>query len=185
MVLLLFILLLLTQIDPIRLLVLAKQSRSRSLRKRTHWTFIDARACLNTYQQGRHRWSRDFIPLDPWETFEQFKQVTTVWNFRITFVTIIHFLPIISLYFHSISIILNLESHGPLHVHIVPFNEWIQVSDVIHNFIHDLISQIPKTCHSHHPSPTWLRPMSSTPTRLLNWKLVLMSTFFKVWSLVE
>jgi hypothetical protein len=57
-----------------------------------------------------------------------------------------------------------------LHLHIVPSNG-IWVNDVIHDFIHDLISPIPKT-HSHHPSPI-LHSMSSTPTRSLDRKMVL------------
>ena len=57
-----------------------------------------------------------------------------------------------------------------LRMHIVPSNG-IRVSDVIHDFIYDLISLIPNT-HSHHPSPR-LHSMSSTPTRSLDRKTVL------------
>lgn len=106
----LLLFLLLTQSDSIRLFMLAKRSPSQSLRKRTHQTLIDARAGLNTYQQDRYPWSLDFIPLNPKETFEQFKQVT-VWTFCITLPSSISYQSCQQ--FHSISIILSLDAHGP------------------------------------------------------------------------
>lgn len=113
-------------------------------------------------------------PLESWFYSSQSKR--NIWAIQTSdgvdflhHVTIIYFLLIMSIFSFNFY---HFESMHMvhLHMHIVPCNG-IQVSDVIHDLIYDLISPIPKT-HSRHPSPT-LRPMSSTPTRSFDRKMVL------------